>query len=199
MPRSCNPNPNPNPNQAVACASLVSLEELWLNDNPVAEEAHLADLALLPRLQTLYLASSISPPHTRHPSLPHPPRPPHPPQAGSPISKLPDYVRVVLGLAPTSLAQLDADLVSVHRQREQRAQPRPAPPAAPPAAPQAETPLTETPLAETPLSETPRVEAAAVPSVGQREGDTSAGEPQGEATREGTGASESGRAGLTPL
>jgi hypothetical protein len=106
---------------------------------------------------------------------------------------LPDYVRVVLGLAPTSLAQLDADLVSVHRQREQRAQPRPAPQAAPPAAPQAETPL----------SETPRVEAAAVPSVGQREGDTSAGEPQGEATREGTkegtGASESGRAGLTPL
>ena len=73
-----------------------------------------------------------------------------------------------------------------------------------PAAPQAETPLTETPLAETPLAETPlseapRVEAAAVPSVGQREGDTSAGEPQGEATREGTGASESGRAGLTPL
>ena len=102
-------------------------------------------------------------------------------------------MRVVLGLAPTSLAQLDADLVSVHRQREQRAQPRPAPPAAPQA---------ETPLAETPLSETPRVGAAAVPSVGQREGDTSAGEPQGEATMEGTGASElseSGRAGLTPL
>ena len=104
-------------------------------------------------------------------------------------------MRVVLGLAPTSLAQLDADLVSVHRQREQRAQQaRPAPPAAP----LAETPLTETPLTETPLTETPRVEAAAVPSVGQRERDTSAGEPQGEGTREGTGANESGRAGLTP-
>ena len=49
--------------QAVACASLVSLEELWLNDNPIEEEAHLADLALLPRLQTLYLASSTPPTH----------------------------------------------------------------------------------------------------------------------------------------
>jgi hypothetical protein len=68
--------------QAVACASLASLEELWLNDNPVAEEAHLADLALLPRLQTLYLASSIPPPTTRTPP-PTParptPTPPHPP------------------------------------------------------------------------------------------------------------------------
>ena len=56
--------------QAVVCGSLVSLEELWLNDNLVEEEAHLADLALLPRLQTLYLASSIPPPHPPHP---HPP------------------------------------------------------------------------------------------------------------------------------
>ena len=60
--------------QAVACASLVSLEELWLNDNPIEAETHLADLAALPRLQTLYLASLIPPPHPTPPTLrPHPP------------------------------------------------------------------------------------------------------------------------------
>ena len=80
-------------------------------------------------------------------------------------SKLPDYVRLVLGLAPSSLNQLDADLVSVHRQRAQRAEP----PAGPPVAL-----LVEQPLAETP------VEAPAEPPVGQR------AEPQGE----GAGASE---------
>ena len=71
-------------------------------------------------------------------------------------------------MAPSSLTQLDADLVSVHRQREQRAEPRAGPPP---------TAL----LAEQPLAETP-VEAPAEPSVGQR------AEPHGE----GTGASETG-------
>ena len=194
--------------QAVACASLVSLEELWLNDNPIEEETHLADLAALPRLQTLYLASSTPPPHPTpphpthlntkegspitpvHPLRPltppytlllHPITPPHAPsrplpplQAGSPISKLPDYVHLVLGLAPSSLNQLDADLVLVHRQRAQRAEP----PAGPPAAL-----LVEQPLAET------RVEAPAEPPVGQQ------AEPQGE----GAGASETGRASNAPV
>ena len=78
-------------------------------------------------------------------------------------------MRLVLGLAPSSLNQLDADLVSVHRQREQRAEP----PAGPPAALLAETP----------------VEAPAEPSVEQR------AETQGE----GAGASETGRASNTPV
>ena len=56
--------------QAVACASLVSLEELWLNDNPIEAETHLADLAALPRLQTLYLASSTPPTPPSPPTLP---------------------------------------------------------------------------------------------------------------------------------
>ena len=80
---------------------------------------------------------------------------------------MPGYVRLVLALAPSSLIQLDADLVSVHRQREQRAEPRAGPPTAL--------------LAEQPLAETP-VEAPAEPSVGQR------AEPHGE----GAGASETG-------
>ena len=72
--------------QAVACASLVSLEELWLNDNPIEAETHLADLAALPRLQTLYLASSTRPPR------PTPPHPTHPAtKEGSPIPHTPPY------------------------------------------------------------------------------------------------------------
>jgi Leucine-rich repeat (LRR) protein len=83
--------------QAVACARLGALEELWLNNNAIAAPEQLAELASLPRLQTLYLA-------------------------GSPISQLPDYARTVLGLAPQTLRQLDADAVSVHRQRQEQGQ-----------------------------------------------------------------------------
>lgn len=72
---------------------------------------------------------------------------------------MPGYVRLVLALAPSSLIQLDADLVSVHRQREQRAEP----PAEPPAALLVEQSLVETP-----------VEAPAEPPAGQR------AEPQGD-------------------
>ena len=72
---------------ALGSGALPGLQELWLNDNAIANAQQLADLAALPRLQTLYLA-------------------------GSPISRTPDYVQTVLSIAPPTLSQLDADTVS---------------------------------------------------------------------------------------
>lgn len=70
---------------AVECASLVSLEELWLNSNPIADASGVAQLAHLPKLKTVYLE-------------------------GCPISKLGSYKQTVLELVP-ALEQLDADRV----------------------------------------------------------------------------------------
>ena len=84
-------------------------------------------------------------------------------------------MRIVLGLAPSSLGQLDADLVSVHRQREQRAEPR----AELPAEQRTGPPLAE-PSAEV-LTGQPRAEQ------------------QTELRGEGTGASETGAASNAPV
>ena len=68
----------------VRCASLVALEELWLSDNQMAAPEHIDEITGLPLLKTLYLT-------------------------GCPISKRADYRSAVLGAAPPTLEQLDAD------------------------------------------------------------------------------------------
>eukprot|EP00965_Chrysotila_dentata_P225256 6194648-Pleurochrysis_carterae.AAC.7 len=82
--------------KAVACASLGALEELWLNDNPIADVSAVAQVGRLTRLKTLYLA-------------------------GCPLSKLGTYRADVLGVAPDSLAQLDADMLPLPQERLQTA------------------------------------------------------------------------------
>ena len=70
--------------RSIQVAPLSLLEELWLSDNPIDDAAALADVAVLPRLKTLYLS-------------------------GCPFALTADYRASVLGLAPSTLVQLDAD------------------------------------------------------------------------------------------
>jgi len=71
--------------RVVDCAGFSSLEELWLNANPIQDVDAIGELVALKKLKTLYLE-------------------------GCPVSKLEAYRSIVLALVP-GLQQLDADMV----------------------------------------------------------------------------------------